>query len=495
MFMKAFPEDIRLSGPLTPMRLEVDIEDCVVRNGEIPTALNGGFYRSGPTFKRHTRQGCLGFMAMDGMVQGLILENGKATYRNRWVRTPKYLAEEKFGQPIFDWEDGWTDWRGGGTGPVIRNNMSEGVAQGNASINAFPFARREVLAVCEQGLPPVALDPITLETKGVVPWWRDLSRGLAEPVAEYGTTFTAHPKWDHVTGEVFGWAYRDTAPYLTMHFVKPDGTVKSRVIDDAPFNSLLHDIWLTKDYVVVPFQPFYASNDRVRRGLTQNGWDESLPVILGIVPRSLEGEVRWIKADFGPEYIMHTASANTDGNIITLDGPIYHKAPFPFEQDMLPDGEFPPFGCGVTGRWIVDLEKGTIKSERLDDFPVEFPKVDERFYGRPYENAFMLGGANLWTLDTVIHRNVRSGKEQRHTIKRDAPISLFEPTFAPRSPDSPEGDGYLLVPISRYTENKSEYVIYDTQSIESGPIAEIELPVQIGWTPHGHYMDFNEPAL
>jgi len=36
---------------------------------------------------------------MDGMVQGLVFENGRADYRNRGLRTPKYLLEEKHGWP------------------------------------------------------------------------------------------------------------------------------------------------------------------------------------------------------------------------------------------------------------------------------------------------------------------------------------------------------------------------------------------------------------
>ena len=30
----------------------------------------------------------------------------------------------------------------------------------------------------------------------------------------------------------------------------------------------------------------------------------------------------------------------------------------------------------------------------------------------------------------------------------------------------------------------------DTYDITSGPIAKIELPFHMGWTPHGHWMDF-----
>jgi len=62
---------------------------------------------------------------------------------------------------------------------------------------------------------------------------------------------------------------------------------------------------------------------------------------------------------------------------------------------------------------------------------------------------------------------------------------VFEPTFAPRHADAPEADGYLILPLSRFMENLSEFLIFDTQDISGGPIARIELPFQIGWTLTG----------
>jgi carotenoid cleavage dioxygenase len=130
-------------------------------------------------------------------------------------------------------------------------------------------------------------------------------------------------------------------------------------------------------------------------------------------------------------------------------------------------------------------------SERLDDRSVEFPKVDERFYGKNYEWAFLTAGDSLWSLDTVVRRNVRTGAEESYTIDSDEQSAvLFEPTFAPRATDSAEADGYLIVPISHFMENTSEYQIFDTGDFASGPVARIDLPFQIGWTPHGHYMNF-----
>jgi carotenoid cleavage dioxygenase len=91
---------------------------------------------------------------------------------------------------------------------------------------------------------------------------------------------------------------------------------------------------------------------------------------------------------------------------------------------------------------------------------------------------------------------VHTGKEDAYTIKRgDALIAVFEPTFAPRAPDAPEADGYVIVPVSRFMENTSEFLIFDTQHIPAGPIAVIDLPFQMGWTPHGHWMDFRGQAV
>lgn len=487
--MKPYPEEVLFLGPMKPQRFEATVEDCIV-DGELPLDLCGGFYRCGPTWKRETVQGVAGFSSRDGMVQGLIFENGKVNYLNRWVRSPKYLLEEKHDKALFEWHDAWTDWRGYGQIPKNENGtITAGVPGGSPIVNVAPFYANtgdEILALAEQALAPMSLNPRTLETNGIVDWAGQLSAGM-----DGSATFTAHPKWDPDTGEIFGWTYRDTKPYVTLHFVQPDGSVKTRDLDDAPYATNAHDGWLTEKYLVLPFQPFYVSTDRVmNQELPFLGWNPELPTMLAFIPRSLEGEIRWIKADFPTEYIMHTMSANEiDGKII-LDGPIFDKAPFPFEDEVEIGEDFIPFGAGVIGRWTVDLEAETITTERLDDRPVEFPKVDERFYGKPYTYGFLVSGPNLFMLDTLIMRNVRTGEESVCQLEYEQPFAIFEPTFVPRSADAPEGDGYLIAPVSLFMDNLSEYVIIDTANFSAGPVARVQLPFQIGWTPHGHWMSF-----
>jgi carotenoid cleavage dioxygenase-like enzyme len=491
------PEKIWLMGPLKPMRFEANVDDCIVVQGEVPRELCGGFYRVGGTWKRPTVQGLAGAFTLDGMVQALVFREGRVDFRNRWIRTPKYLAEERAGRGVFEWTDGsFGDWRAYGWGEVIRNEYTHGVPQGTNNVNVFPFAG-QVLASGEQGSPPIALDPLTLETKGFVPWSTRLSRGMHEPACFGDAAFTVHPKWDPDTGELYGWTYRDEQPYATLHWVTPDGTVRSRDLDDAPYASLMHDMWLTPEYVVLPHQPLIVGLDRIGDDKAFHGWDPTLPISLAVIPRhDIEAPVRWIDVDVEPEYILHTLAANQSANTITLDAPIYNEPPFPDDATTPTGQDYIPMASGELGRWTIDLESGRARSERVDDRAVEFPKVDERYYGRPYRWGFMLAGENLWSMKTLVRRDVHTGAESKWQVAQpDAPVSVFEPTFAPRTPDAPEGDGYLIVPVSRFMENMSEFQMFDTDRIDDGPIATIELPFQIGWTPHGHWMDFRSGEL
>lgn len=147
------PDDTRTKGPFKPMRFEATIEDCIVSHGEIPRELSGGFYRVGPTWRRPPKQGFVGIFAMDGMAQGLTFDNGRASFRNRWIRTPKFVTEQELGRPIFEYADGDSgDYRSWGLGQVVRNDENKGVSQGINIVNIFPFAG-DVIASSEQGGP------------------------------------------------------------------------------------------------------------------------------------------------------------------------------------------------------------------------------------------------------------------------------------------------------------------------------------------------------
>jgi carotenoid cleavage dioxygenase-like enzyme len=316
-------------------------------------------------------------------------------------------------------------------------------------------------------------------------------------VAFGDAAFSAHPKWDHDTGTLYGWTYRDTAPYVTLHTVHSDGRVDSRDLWDAPYNTVAHDIWLTPEWMVMPFQPFLIDTARIPKGKSVWAWDPELPIIIALIPRDdMEGEIRWIKTDLPAQYVMHTMSANVKDGKLILDAPIFNRPPFPFEQDFKEGDDVALFfsiASSTLGRWTVDLATGATTSEQLSDRPSELPKVDERFYGKGYSWGCQVGGVvkrNGMSMNSLVTTNMDTLSEQVYQIRAGEPAAVLECSFAPRHKDSPEGDGYVIVPVSWYAEKRSEYLIFDTYDITTGPICRIELPFAFGWTPHGHWMDF-----
>ncbi len=58
-----------------------------------------------------------------------------------------------------------------------------------------------------------------------------------------------------------------------------------------------------------------------------------------------------------------------------------------------------------------------------------------------------------------------------------------EPLFLPRTPDAPEGDGWLISIVGRRTENRTDLVVLDALDIAAGPVATIRIPFRLheGW--------------
>ena len=88
-----------LQGIFEPLDFEHDIDDCIVA-GEIPKGLNGSLFKIGsnPQFiyssNYHVFEG-------DGMVHKLSFNDGKVSYSNRYIRTQKFIKEQKAGHAIY----------------------------------------------------------------------------------------------------------------------------------------------------------------------------------------------------------------------------------------------------------------------------------------------------------------------------------------------------------------------------------------------------------
>jgi carotenoid cleavage dioxygenase len=103
-----------LNFPFAPIRMECEARDLIIE-GEVPAELSGTFYRNGPN-QRFNPRGDYHLFAGDGMVHAFHIEDGKVDYVNRWVRTAKWLAEDRAGKNLinpmnpFDCEPEYSDF-------------------------------------------------------------------------------------------------------------------------------------------------------------------------------------------------------------------------------------------------------------------------------------------------------------------------------------------------------------------------------------------------
>src|SRR5204862_7777844 len=80
-----------LAGVFAATHEEVTLSDLEVV-GEIPDDLNGVYVRNGPN-PQFEPQGRYHWFDGDGMVPAVHIADGRATYRNRWVRTDGFDRE------------------------------------------------------------------------------------------------------------------------------------------------------------------------------------------------------------------------------------------------------------------------------------------------------------------------------------------------------------------------------------------------------------------
>ena len=167
---------------LAPIPMECDAPHLKVI-GELPRELNGTLYRNGPN-PQFEAPGAHWFLG-DGMLHAFHLENGRASYRNRWVRTPKWQAEHDAGRALFS---------GFGGRKLPDAPATPCTDSGVANTNIIFHGGR--LLALEEGHLPTEIEPGTLNRLG----YCDYAGGIRG-------AFTAHPKIDPKTGNMLANSY------------------------------------------------------------------------------------------------------------------------------------------------------------------------------------------------------------------------------------------------------------------------------------------------
>lgn len=453
-----------LSGNFGPIRSEDDFELKVT--GEIPAALNGALFRTGPNPQFEPRDPNHHWFAGDGMVHGFYIDGGKVAYRNRYVRTPKWELENKHGRALF----------GTFGNPMTTDPIAAGCDSGVANTNIVWHAGK--LLALEEGHPPFEVDPKTLGPRGYV--------------KPYGGRTTAHPKLDPVTGEMVWFAYSVGAmpmsPGMSYGVTDKTGKVVRRDDFQAPYACMVHDFMVTKSHALFPILPLTASLERAMSGRPAFAWEPEKGSYVGVMRRDAPvSSIRWFNTEAC--YVFHPLNAWEDGDLIHCDVMRYDVAPLFPKADGSPGDK----SAARLVRWTFDLAASSdaIKETPLDDLDGEFPRVDPRVETLKHRHGWFAadpGGTGTIKMSAIAHIDFSTGKRQVYALGGGDMTS--EPVFVPRSADAPEGDGWLTAVVWRAAENRSDLLIFEAQDIEKGPIATAHVPRRVPFGFHGNWASF-----
>jgi len=447
-----------LLGGYAPVQDELTVETLPIR-GEVPREIAGVYMRNGPNPAYPPISYFYPFDG-DGMIHALYFENGRVSYRNRFVLTAGLKAERRAGRAIYGglFKQIPPDPR------FVPPDGDPSPAKKVANTHVIRHAGR-YLALREDDLPY----ELTHELETVGKW---------DFYGEVHDAVTAHPKVDPTTGELFMFRWSPEPPYLVLRAVDPTGRLVRQLPLDVPAPFIVHDMAITTDHVVFFLCPFLIDPEKAVHGGPGVYWEPERGTRIAVVRRDGTGGTRWFATE--PFFMFHFMNAHETGS-----GVICEYCQFAALPGVVPGVPTPP----SLWRMTLDFQTGSAVREQVDERSGEFPRVDPRVWGRPYRYG--------WLPVTTQRRQppgTRAGLA-RYDFKTGAVATydfgpgheIDEPVFVPRSASADEGDGWIMTYVYDAANDRSTLVILDARESERTPIAEISLPRRV---PHGFHGDW-----
>ncbi|MDJ0601918.1 MAG: carotenoid oxygenase family protein [Crocosphaera sp.] len=447
-----------LSGNFAPVSREITANNLTVI-GEIPHNLRGIFLRNGPN-PQFSPIGNYHWFDGDGMIHGVEIEDGKASYRNRFVQTRSYKLEKEANKPL---------WTGLLEPPQMDNPYGPSK---NTANTALVYHADRLLALWEGG-EPHALTVPELNTLGS----HNFDNKLISP-------FTAHPKIDPITGEMmfFGYSFAQP-PYLQYGIVSPQGELLKTVPIDLAVGVMMHDFAITENYTIFLDLPLTFRPERMQKGEPLLQFENYTPSRFGIVPRQGNNEnIRWFESNSC--YIFHTLNAYEEGDEIVLIACRMNATTVLGEaKDKIKDSDIP-----YLHQWHFNLKTGEVKEQSLCDLPSEFPRINEQYTGRKtrYGYSGKMADTSEPKFDGIIKHDFDKGGFEIHHFGPNRYGG--EPIFAPNSNEEQDDQGWLLTFVHDEVSNVSELVIIDAENFTASPMAKIQIPQRVPYGFHGMWL-------
>jgi carotenoid cleavage dioxygenase-like enzyme len=439
---------------LTNLDEEVVLDDLDV-TGELPAWLGGSLLRTGPARWDLGAQTVSHWFDGLAMLHRFTIASGRVSYANRFLRSKAFEAAQggKLGFSEFATDPCRSAFKRVASlfDPALTDNGAVNVAR----------VMGKWVALTETPLP-VAFDPETLETLGVVDP-PPVTIGLAHP---HGDGATAISVGVHLKGRP---AYRVTAD--------------NRVVANIPVSrpGYIHSFAMTERFAVITEHPFSVNPLKLalaNRPFIENyRWDPEHGTRFIVIDRRTGEHVGDWRTD--AFFTFHHVNAFEDGDEIVTDLLAYA------DPEVIPALGLARMRAGerVPQPHLQRFRLrpgGAVENARLTDAPFELPRIDYgRVNGRPYRYVWGASAQRTF-FDTIVKVDVTTGEHLSWSEGFPG-----EPVFVGRPGRTEEDDGVLLTVVLEPEREASSLVVLDAATLEE--LARARVPHHVPFGFHGQF--------
>jgi carotenoid cleavage dioxygenase-like enzyme len=459
------------TGPWQPQTTEWKADDLQVVEGEIPADLDGVYLRNTenpvhPSLKNyHPFDG-------DGMIHVVGFRDGKAFYRNRFIRTDGLMAEQEAGHAL------WAGLAERPSSSLRDEGWGARTRMKDASSTDVIVHRGQALSTFYQCGDMYRIDPMSAETMGKETW------NGAFPF-EWGVS--AHPKVDDRTGEMLFFNYSKEAPYMHYGVVDENNDLSHYIDVPLPGPRLPHDMAFTENYAILNDCPLFWDPEGLKQDAHIARFHPELPTRFAVIPRKGQTkDIRWFEAE--STFVLHFVNAYEEGDEIVLDG-FFQGDPEPADNGMGNHWQRAFRFLALDRmqsrlhRWRLNLVTGQVKEQQLSDSITEFGMMNGSHAGQEYRYAYAATGKPSWFLfDGLVKHDLKDGTEERYSFGDG--VYGSETAMAPRIGSTAEDDGYLITLTTDMNDDASYAVVFDAARVGDGPVCKLKLPERISSGTH-----------
>ncbi len=464
----------------TNLAEEIVLRDIPI-SGDVPAWLTGTLLRNGPGAFDINGDAYRHWFDGPAMLHRFALHNGQVDYANRYLQTPGYTSAQASG------EIRYAEFATDPCRSIFKRFMAAFVTGQTPSHNANVNLTRlgdQFLAMTETPLP-IAFDPDTLETLGVVDYVDE---------AEVTTT-TAHPHYDALRGAGVNHLIHYGARNVYSFAWLPDELplrreVLSKIQVDQP--GYVHSFGLSERYLILAEGPFVINPlDLLLKGKPFAENFRWLPergarfLVIRKRDGALVGEHRC-----DPFFVFHHVNAFEMGDYEaggTLHVDLCHYPDASIVHDLFLD----PLRSGQPTlqpslrRYSLQQDR-PVQSTLLTDEPLELPRIHyNQHNGRDYQFVYGIGFRQEQPYDfsnQLLKVDVHSGES---TTWREEGCYPGEPVFVPAPSAAAEDDGVILSVMLDSERRRSFLLLLDAVSFAERARAEVPHHIPFGF--HGQY--------